>query len=346
MLELLSEIDKWSQKYMLYRKGSAGFIALLMISVAVFFLNLSSVKISATCLVFCFISVIGIKWCLAKMDEFKALYVNTVPMIDPEKDFAEEKAILELERRDEAHSVQEVMESFVTEEVSVTTDVQVTTEQESLFQEMIEDIQIEAIETEADILEAAELAEEVEAKTEAEVLETTEPAEEVETETLEVAELGQELVETLILEPFDELSEAVARLETEDAEQGEDFQPESDEVFVSSPVELSLEDQILAMLSDMLKAEFGTIEMLSAKVVGNYFTIYSNKKILMRLKLTGRKQYVLTHLSEQDVKTLGLEYEAPSKGEAYLSRVTFTGLDVLSTLNAHLIELYRRCHKL
>ena len=40
VLKLLSEVDKWSQKYMLYRKGAALFIGLLVLSVVIFFFNL------------------------------------------------------------------------------------------------------------------------------------------------------------------------------------------------------------------------------------------------------------------------------------------------------------------
>ncbi|MTM03335.1 hypothetical protein GMB24_09700, partial [Turicibacter sanguinis] len=118
---MLSEVDKWSQKYMLYRKGAALFIGLLVLSVVIFFFNLPSVKISTTCLVFCFIAVIGIRWCLAKMDEFKSLYVNTVPMIDPERDFSEEKGFHDLDDsiQESVSSVEEVMDSFVSDEESI-----------------------------------------------------------------------------------------------------------------------------------------------------------------------------------------------------------------------------------
>ncbi|MFR1836270.1 MAG: hypothetical protein ACLSXM_08530, partial [Turicibacter sanguinis] len=106
---------------MLYRKGAALFIGLLVLSVVIFFFNLPSVKISTTCLVFCFIAVIGIRWCLAKMDEFKSLYVNTVPMIDPERDFSEEKGFHDLDDsiQESVSSVEEVMDSFVSDEESI-----------------------------------------------------------------------------------------------------------------------------------------------------------------------------------------------------------------------------------
>ncbi|MTH51301.1 hypothetical protein GMA66_08440, partial [Turicibacter sanguinis] len=160
---MLSEVDKWSQKYMLYRKGAALFIGLLVLSVVIFFFNLPSVKISTTCLVFCFIAVIGIRWCLAKMDEFKSLYVNTVPMIDPERDFSEEKGFHDLDDsiQESVSSVEEVMDSFVSDEESIEA---IAPED---FSELAKD-EVEATEEITDLTEV-EVTEEITDLTEVEV---------------------------------------------------------------------------------------------------------------------------------------------------------------------------------
>lgn len=331
VLELLSEVDKWSQKYMLYRKGAVGFIALLMISVIVFFLNLSSVKISTTCLIFCFIAVIGIRWCLAKMDEFKSLYVNTVPMIDPEKDFTEEKIVQELEAEVDSEiettSVIEVMESFVSEENSFEIKQNDVLEAEvvqdfecmktNLLDELLEESSVQMNETPLDEdvfilpdLGIEELLGEEMVVNEIEIKDTTSIQEEMIEETTEQMRV-------------EELTEVVEEQSS-----------------------VSLEDQILEVVTHILKEMYDSIHPVTAKTVGNYFTIYSNKKVLMRLKLTGRKQYVLTHLNEAEVKLLGYEYEAPSKSEAYVSRVAFHDISVLNDLKQHIVELYQRCHKL
>ncbi|MTL81029.1 hypothetical protein GMA69_08810 [Turicibacter sanguinis] len=301
---MLSEVDKWSQKYMLYRKGAALFIGLLVLSVVIFFFNLPSVKISTTCLVFCFIAVIGIRWCLAKMDEFKSLYVNTVPMIDPERDFSEEKGFHDLDDsiQESVSSVEEVMDSFVSDEES-----------------------IEAIAPE-DFSELAK--DEVEA------------TEEI-TDLTEVEVTGEitDLTEVEVTEEITDLTEVKV------SEEGSPLEHEN-EVVSGSVEPVSIEDEILLTVTQMIKTEYDLMDELTVKMVGNYFTIYTNKKVLLRCKLTGRKQYILTHLSQEEVEGLGLDFEAPSKSESYTSRVTFKSLAVLKELDSYILETYKQIHKL
>ena len=292
VLKLLSEVDKWSQKYMLYRKGAALFIGLLVLSVVIFFFNLPSVKISTTCLVFCFIAVIGIRWCLAKMDEFKSLYVNTVPMIDPERDFSEEKGFHDLDDsiQEIVSSVEEVMDSFVSDEES-----------------------IEAIAPE----DFSELAK----------------------DEVEATEEITDLTEVEVTEEITDLTEV------EVSEEGSPLEYEN-EVVSGSVEPISIEDEILLTVTQMIKTEYDLMDELTVKMVGNYFTIYTNKKVLLRCKLTGRKQYILTHLSQEEVEGLGLDFEAPSKSESYTSRVTFKSLAVLKELDSYILETYKQIHKL
>ncbi|MTK84138.1 hypothetical protein GMB22_09025 [Turicibacter sanguinis] len=289
---MLSEVDKWSQKYMLYRKGAALFIGLLVLSVVIFFFNLPSVKISTTCLVFCFIAVIGIRWCLAKMDEFKSLYVNTVPMIDPERDFSEEKGFHDLDDsiQESVSSVEEVMDSFVSDEES-----------------------IEAIAPE----DFSELAK----------------------DEVEATEEITDLTEVEVTEEITDLTEVKV------SEEGSPLEHEN-EVVSGSVEPVSIEDEILLTVTQMIKTEYDLMDELTVKMVGNYFTIYTNKKVLLRCKLTGRKQYILTHLSQEEVEGLGLDFEAPSKSESYTSRVTFKSLAVLKELDSYILETYKQIHKL
>ena len=316
VLKLLSEVDKWSQKYMLYRKGAALFIGLLVLSVVIFFFNLPSVKISTTCLVFCFIAVIGIRWCLAKMDEFKSLYVNTVPMIDPERDFSEEKGFHDLDDsiQESVSSVEEVMDSFVSDEES-----------------------IEAIAPE-DFSELAK--DEVEATEEITDLTEVEATEEI-TDLTEV-EVTEEITDLTEVEVSEEITDLT---EVEVSEEGSPLEHEK-EVVSGSVEPISIEDEILLTVTQMIKTEYDLMDELTVKMVGNYFTIYTNKKVLLRCKLTGRKQYILTHLSQEEVEGLGLDFEAPSKSESYTSRVTFKSLAVLKELDSYILETYKQIHKL
>ena len=316
VLKLLSEVDKWSQKYMLYRKGAALFIGLLVLSVVIVFFNLPSVKISTTCLVFCFIAVIGIRWCLAKMDEFKSLYVNTVPMIDPERDFSEEKGFHDLDDgiQESVSSVEEVMDSFVSDEESIEA---IAPED---FSELAKD-EVEATEEITDLTEV-EVTEEITDLTEVEV-------------TGEITDL----TEVEVTEEITDLTEVKV------SEEGSPLEHEN-EVVSGSVEPVSIEDEILLTVTQMIKTEYDLMDELTVKMVGNYFTIYTNKKVLLRCKLTGRKQYILTHLSQEEVEGLGLDFEAPSKSESYTSRVTFKSLAVLKELDSYILETYKQIHKL
>ena len=328
VLKLLSEVDKWSQKYMLYRKGAALFIGLLVLSVVIFFFNLPSVKISTTCLVFCFIAVIGIRWCLAKMDEFKSLYVNTVPMIDPERDFSEEKGFHDLDDsiQESVSSVEEVMDSFVSDEESIEA---IAPED---FSELAKD-EVEATEEITDLTEV-EATEEITDLTEVEVTEEITDLTEV-----EATEEITDLTEVEVKEEITDLTEVKV------SEEGSPLEHEN-EVVSGSVEPVSIEDEILLTVTQMIKTEYDLMDELTVKMVGNYFTIYTNKKVLLRCKLTGRKQYILTHLSQEEVEGLGLDFEAPSKSESYTSRVTFKSLAVLKELDSYILETYKQIHKL
>ncbi|MTM93692.1 hypothetical protein GMB15_10010 [Turicibacter sanguinis] len=301
---MLSEVDKWSQKYMLYRKGAALFIGLLVLSVVIFFFNLPSVKISTTCLVFCFIAVIGIRWCLAKMDEFKSLYVNTVPMIDPERDFSEEKGFHDLDDsiQESVSSVEEVMDSFVSDEESI----------EAIAPEDFSELAKDEVEATEEITDLTEV---------------------------EVTEEITDLTEVEVTEEITDLTEVKV------SEEGSPLEHEN-EVVSGSVEPVSIEDEILLTVTQMIKTEYDLMDELTVKMVGNYFTIYTNKKVLLRCKLTGRKQYILTHLSQEEVEGLGLDFEAPSKSESYTSRVTFKSLAVLKELDSYILETYKQIHKL
>ena len=340
VLKLLSEVDKWSQKYMLYRKGAALFIGLLVLSVVIFFFNLPSVKISTTCLVFCFIAVIGIRWCLAKMDEFKSLYVNTVPMIDPERDFSEEKGFHDLDDsiQESVSSVEEVMDSFVSDEESIEA---IAPED---FSELAKD-EVEATEEITDLTEV-EVTGEITDLTEVEVTEEITDLTEV-----DVTEEITDLTEVEATEEITDLTEVEVTEEITDltevkvSEEGSPLEHEN-EVVSGSVEPVSIEDEILLTVTQMIKTEYDLMDELTVKMVGNYFTIYTNKKVLLRCKLTGRKQYILTHLSQEEVEGLGLDFEAPSKSESYTSRVTFKSLAVLKELDSYILETYKQIHKL
>ena len=278
------------------------FLVILISSVIGFFLTLSSAFISTACLIISFLSVLGIRIGLGKMDEFKSLYVNTVPMINPEKDFKEGRSLAENE------------ELMLSKDVSV---AEVEAALEALVEEGQQLTQIEEIvvineSSQIEDVEVTEL-EEIQEETEATELEETQE----ETEVTEVEETQEET----------------------EAEKLDDVQEES------AQQTLSLEEQVFETIKMILRMNHCEVENLSFKTVGKYLTIYLKSRVMMRLKLTGRKHYVLTYLSQAEVEALGLVFDTPAKSEAYTSRVQFTSIAVLAQLEAQIVELYNRLVK-
>ena len=314
MNSLLSEVDKWSQKYTWFRKMTVCFLVILISSVIGFFLTLSSAFISTACLIISFLSVLGIRIGLGKMDEFKSLYVNTVPMINPEKDFKEGRSLAEneelmLSKGVSADEVEAALEALVEEGQQLTQIEEIVVINES---SQIEDVEVTELEEIQEETEATEL-EEIQEETEATELEETQE----ETEVTEVEETQEET----------------------EAEKLDDVQEES------AQQTLSLEEQVFETIKMILRMNHCEVENLSFKTVGKYLTIYLKSRVMMRLKLTGRKHYVLTYLSQAEVEALGLVFDTPAKSEAYTSRVQFTSIAVLAQLEAQIVELYNRLVK-
>ena len=323
---MLSEVDKWSQKYTWFRKMTVCFLVILISSVIGFFLTLSSAFISTACLIISFLSVLGIRIGLGKMDEFKSLYVNTVPMINPEKDFKEGRSLAEneelmLSKDVSVAEVEAALEALVEEGQQLTQIEEIVVINESSQIEDVEVTELEEIQEETEATKLEETQEETEAT---EVEETQE-----ETEVTEVEETQEET----------EVTEVEETQEETEAEKLDDVQEES------AQQTLSLEEQVFETIKMILRMNHCEVENLSFKTVGKYLTIYLKSRVMMRLKLTGRKHYVLTYLSQAEVEALGLVFDTPAKSEAYTSRVQFTSIAVLAQLEAQIVELYNRLVK-
>ena len=302
------------------------FLVILISSVIGFFLTLSSAFISTACLIISFLSVLGIRIGLGKMDEFKSLYVNTVPMINPEKDFKEGRSLAEneelmLSKDVSVAEVEAALEALVEEGQQLTQIEEIVVINES---SQIEDVEVTELEEIQEETEATKL-EETQEETEATELEETQE----ETEVTEVEETQEET----------EVTEVEETQEETEAEKLDDVQEES------AQQTLSLEEQVFETIKMILRMNHCEVENLSFKTVGKYLTIYLKSRVMMRLKLTGRKHYVLTYLSQAEVEALGLVFDTPAKSEAYTSRVQFTSIAVLAQLEAQIVELYNRLVK-
>ena len=331
---MLSEVDKWSQKYTWFRKMTVCFLVILISSVIGFFLTLSSAFISTACLIISFLSVLGIRIGLGKMDEFKSLYVNTVPMINPEKDFKEGRSLAEneelmLSKGVSADEVEAALEALVEEGQQLTQIEEIVVMNDS---SQTEDVEV----TELEETEATEV-EEIQEETEVTELEGTQE----ETEATEVEEI-QEETEATELEETQEETEAT---EVEEIQEETEAAKLDDVQEESAQQTLSLEEQVFETIKMILRMNHCEVENLSFKTVGKYLTIYLKSRVMMRLKLTGRKHYVLTYLSQAEVEALGLVFDTPAKSEAYTSRVQFTSIAVLAQLEAQIVELYNRLVK-
>ena len=314
------------------------FLVILISSVIGFFLTLSSAFISTACLIISFLSVLGIRIGLGKMDEFKSLYVNTVPMINPEKDFKEGRSLAEneelmLSKGVSADEVEAALEALVEEGQQLTQIEEIVVMNESSQIEDVEVTELEEIQEETEATELEETQEETEATKLEETQEETEATELEETqEETEVTEVEETQEET-------EVTEVEETQEETEAEKLDDVQEES------AQQTLSLEEQVFETIKMILRMNHCEVENLSFKTVGKYLTIYLKSRVMMRLKLTGRKHYVLTYLSQAEVEALGLVFDTPAKSEAYTSRVQFTSIAVLAQLEAQIVELYNRLVK-
>ena len=358
MNSLLSEVDKWSQKYTWFRKMTVCFLVILISSVIGFFLTLSSAFISTACLIISFLSVLGIRIGLGKMDEFKSLYVNTVPMINPEKDFKEGRSLAEneelmLSKGVSADEVEAALEALVEEgqqltqieEIVVMNDSSQTEDVEVTELEETEATEVEEIQEETEATEVEEIQEETEATELEETQEETEATEveEIQEET-EVTELEGTQEETEATE-VEEIQEETEATEVEEIQEETEAAKLDDVQEESAQQTLSLEEQVFETIKMILRMNHCEVENLSFKTVGKYLTIYLKSRVMMRLKLTGRKHYVLTYLSQAEVEALGLVFDTPAKSEAYTSRVQFTSIAVLAQLEAQIVELYNRLVK-
>ncbi len=338
------------------------FLVILISSVIGFFLTLSSAFISTACLIISFLSVLGIRIGLGKMDEFKSLYVNTVPMINPEKDFKEGRSLAEneelmLSKGVSADEVEAALEALVEEGQQLTQIEEIVVINESSQIEDVEVTELEEIQEETEATELEEIQEETEAteleetqeETEATKLEETQEETEAteleetqeETEATELEET-QEETEATKLEETQEETEATELEETQEETEAEKLDDVQEE---SAQQTLSLEEQVFETIKMILRMNHCEVENLSFKTVGKYLTIYLKSRVMMRLKLTGRKHYVLTYLSQAEVEALGLVFDTPAKSEAYTSRVQFTSIAVLAQLEAQIVELYNRLVK-
>ena len=355
---MLSEVDKWSQKYTWFRKMTVCFLVILISSVIGFFLTLSSAFISTACLIISFLSVLGIRIGLGKMDEFKSLYVNTVPMINPEKDFKEGRSLAEneelmLSKGVSADEVEAALEALVEEgqqltqieEIVVMNDSSQTEDVEVTELEETEATEVEEIQEETEATEVEEIQEETEATELEETQEETEATEveEIQEET-EVTELEGTQEETEATE-VEEIQEETEATEVEEIQEETEAAKLDDVQEESAQQTLSLEEQVFETIKMILRMNHCEVENLSFKTVGKYLTIYLKSRVMMRLKLTGRKHYVLTYLSQAEVEALGLVFDTPAKSEAYTSRVQFTSIAVLAQLEAQIVELYNRLVK-
>ncbi len=338
------------------------FLVILISSVIGFFLTLSSAFISTACLIISFLSVLGIRIGLGKMDEFKSLYVNTVPMINPEKDFKEGRSLAEneelmLSKGVSADEVEAALEALVEEGQQLTQIEEIVVINESSQIEDVEVTELEEIQEETEATELEETQEETEATKLEETQEETEATEleetQEETEATEVEEI-QEETEVTELEGTQEETEAteVEEIQEEtEATEVEEIQEETEAAKLDDVQEesaqqtLSLEEQVFETIKMILRMNHCEVENLSFKTVGKYLTIYLKSRVMMRLKLTGRKHYVLTYLSQAEVEALGLVFDTPAKSEAYTSRVQFTSIAVLAQLEAQIVELYNRLVK-
>lgn len=105
-----------------------------------------------------------------------------------------------------------------------------------------------------------------------------------------------------------------------------------------------LEDQAYVVIKDILMRNKMDLSYFKAAKKGVYldFTAFYS---FLKIKLNGKKQYILTNMDEEKVRELGLTYDSPSKSEKYKSRVNFESLDTLYKLEGYIVKEYEKTLK-
>lgn len=99
------------------------------------------------------------------------------------------------------------------------------------------------------------------------------------------------------------------------------------------------EQQIFDEVQTILSNHHRPLDNVKTKYVGGYFDIVG-RRTMLRFKLKGRKKYILTHLSPEEVSAKNLLSVAPSKNEKYKTRIPIISLYVLEQLSDYILQRY------
>ncbi|MGL4337111.1 MAG: hypothetical protein ACRCST_09490 [Turicibacter sp.] len=110
-------------------------------------------------------------------------------------------------------------------------------------------------------------------------------------------------------------------------------------LIVKEETQISIEEEILDKITAILLKHDRDAKLIQVKPVGNYID-FGVKSSVLRLKLKGRKHYILSDLTKEDILSLGLGYEAPAKNENYQSRITLTSVTIIDQLEDVIIDRF------
>ncbi|PRR78044.1 DNA polymerase III subunit epsilon [Clostridium liquoris] len=104
-------------------------------------------------------------------------------------------------------------------------------------------------------------------------------------------------------------------------------------------IESDIESEVYNKIKNILESNNVDIEPLKMRHTGVYTDIcYFN--ILFRLKLNGKKRYILSNIENQELEGNEFILEQPSKAESgrYKNRIVFTSIEIIGSLENYIIE--------
>lgn len=143
------------------------------------------------------------------------------------------------------------------------------------------------------------------------------------------------------------LNEDVIAEETENFEEITDSNCLNETDIISAKninIENDIEVEVYNKIKNILENNDINTEVLKLRHTGVYTDIYYFN-ILFRLKLNGKKRYVLSNIENEKLEKEGFILEEPSKSESrkYRNRIVFTSTDTIDSLKDYILNEINKC---
>lgn len=108
---------------------------------------------------------------------------------------------------------------------------------------------------------------------------------------------------------------------------------------INSEEELALYNEVKKILQENRR----DLTRFYMKHTGVYCDLCVGSEVFLRIKLSGRKHYILANLSDEEINRLNVNVDKPSKAEKYRVRVNLDSDDVVRKLTTYIIQEFDNC---